>query len=94
LWINYRLPAGSIHGLGMGFGGNYASDNMVINRDPVGQFTLPAYTVLGATLFYDQPKYKFVIKMDNIANKHYFIGYNTVNPQKLRSITANVTFRF
>ncbi|MDH7460374.1 TonB-dependent receptor [Chitinophagaceae bacterium 26-R-25] len=94
LWINYRLPAGSIHGLGMGFGGNYASDNMVINRDPVGQFTLPAYTVLGATLFYDQPKYKFVIKMDNIANKHYFIGYNTVNPQKLRSVTANVTFRF
>jgi iron complex outermembrane receptor protein len=94
LWINYRLPAGTINGLGLGFGGNYASDNMVINRLNVGQFTLPAYTVLGATLFYDQPKYKFVIKFDNIANKHYFIGYNTVNPQKLRSITANVTFRF
>jgi iron complex outermembrane receptor protein len=94
LWVNYRLPAGTIHGLGLGFGGNYASDNMVINRLNVGQFTLPAYTVLGATIFYDQPKYKFVLKMDNLADKHYWIGYNTVNPQKLRSITANVTFRF
>lgn len=94
LWINYRLPVGTIHGLGLGFGGNYTSDNIVINKASVGQFTLPAYTVLGATLFYDQPKYKFVVKMDNLTNKHYWIGYNTVNPQKLRSITASVLFRF
>ncbi len=94
LWVNYRLPAGTIHGLGFGFGGNYASDNIVINKKSIGQFTLPAYTVLGATIFYDQPKYKLVLKVDNLANKHYWIGYNTVNPQKLRSITANITFRF
>ncbi len=32
LWISYRLPETIVEGLGVGFGGNYASENMIFNR--------------------------------------------------------------
>jgi len=93
-WASYTLQAGSVKGLGVGFGGNYASDNTIINSASIGQFILPSYTVLNASLFYDQPKFRVGLKVDNLTDKHYWIGYTTVNPQKLRSITGSITFRF
>jgi iron complex outermembrane receptor protein len=94
LWLSYQLPQGLLQGLGLGFGGNFASDNKVVNSVYYGQFTLPAYTIFNATLFYDHPKFRAGIKMDNITNKEYWIGYSTMNPQKLRSVTASITFKF
>lgn len=93
-WISYRLPQGRMKGLGLGFGGNYASDNMVINNATVGQFTLPAYTLLNASVFYDQEKFRVGLKVDNLSNQKYWIGYTTVNPQKLRSVTGSISFKF
>jgi len=60
----------------------------------VGTFYLPSYTVLNASIFYDQPRFRVALKMDNITDKHYWIGYTTVNPQKPRSITGSVSFKF
>ncbi|HEY9257532.1 TonB-dependent receptor [Chitinophaga sp.] len=94
LWLSYRISAGVADGLGFGFGGNYASDNKVLNDRTVGTFILPTYTVLNASIFYDQPRFRVAFKMDNITNKHYWIGYTTVNPQKLRSVTGSVSFKF
>ncbi|NLR77880.1 TonB-dependent receptor [Chitinophaga eiseniae] len=94
LWISYRLSAGAAKGLGAGFGGNYASDNKVLNDRTVGTFILPAYTVLNASVFYDQPRFRVALKMDNLTNQHYWIGYTTVNPQKLRSVTGSLSFKF
>lgn len=94
LWISYRLPQNIIKGLGAGFGVNYASDNKILNSVSMGEFTLPAYTILGATLFYDQPKYRIGLKANNLTNERYYIGYTTMNPQKLRNFAASVSYKF
>ncbi|MET3878153.1 MULTISPECIES: TonB-dependent receptor [Chitinophaga] len=94
LWLSYRISAGVADGLGFGFGGNYASDNKIINDRTVGTFILPSYTVLNGSIFYDQPRFRVAFKMDNITDKHYWIGYTTVNPQKLRSFTGSLSFKF
>ena len=93
-WISYRFPAGPLKGLGAGFGGNYASDNKVINSRSLGVFILPAYTVLNASVFYEYSRFRFAIKSDNLTDKKYWIGYTTVNPQKLRSVIASVAIKF
>lgn len=94
LWLSYRLSSGPLQGLGLGAGGNYASDNKVVNDTYYGQFTLPSYVVLNASAFYDQPHYRISVKADNFTNTHYWIGYGSMNPQKLRSIIGQVAFKF
>ncbi len=93
-WVSYRQPEGSLRGLGAGFGGNYASDNKIVNSVALGVFTLPSYTVLNASIFYDQPKYRISAKVDNLTDKKYWIGYTTMNAQKLRSIVGSVAYKF
>ena len=93
-WISYRLQCPALKGLGAGFGGNYASDNKVINSKDLGTFILPEYTILNASVFYDQPKFRISVKMDNLTNQQYWIGYSTVNPQKLRNFGASLAFKF
>lgn len=93
-WVSYRQPVGPLKGLGAGFGGNYASDNKIVNRVSLGSFTLPEYTVLNASVFYDLLHYRFSAKVDNLTDKHYWIGYTTMNAQKLRSIVGSVAYKF
>jgi iron complex outermembrane receptor protein len=94
LWLSYRLPQQVVKGLGFGFGGNYASDNKVINSKSLGEFTLPAYTIFNASVFFDRPKYRIGLAVNNLANKEYWIGYTTVNPQMLRQVIGSVAFKF
>ena len=93
-WVSYRQPEGPLKGLGLGFGGNYASDNKIVNSKSLGSFTLPNYTVLNASIFYDLQHYRFSAKVDNLTDKHYWIGYTTMNAQKLRSIVGSVAYKF
>lgn len=92
-WVSYRQPAGALKGLGAGFGGNYASENRIQNTS-LNVFTLPSYTVLNASIFYDQPKYRISAKIDNLTDQQYWIGYTTMNPQKLRSIIGSLAYKF
>lgn len=92
-WVSYRQPEGALKGLGAGFGGNYVSDNKVQNAVN-NVFILPSYTVLNASVFYDQPKYRISAKVDNLTDKQYWTGYTTMNPQKLRSIIGSVAYKF
>lgn len=94
LWVSYRIQNGAIKGFGLGAGGNYASDNKVINSVSQGVFTLPAYTVLNASAFYDVRQYRLGFKMDNLTNQKYWIGYTTVNPQKLRNYAVTFAYKF
>ena len=64
------------------------------NSRSQGVFVLPAYAVLNASLFYEYAKFRFAIKSDNLTNQHYWIGYSTVNPQRLRSVIASVAIKF
>lgn len=93
-WASYRISKGLVKGLGFGFGGNYASDNKIINSKTLGVFSLPAYTVLNASVFYDTSQYRVGFKMDNLTNEKYWIGYTTVNPQKLRSYALTFAYKF
>jgi len=92
-WVSYRQPEGALKGLGAGFGGNYASDNRIQNA-ATNVFTLPSYTVLNASAFYDQPHSRVALKVDNLTDKHYWIGYTTMSPQKLHSIIGSVSYKF
>ncbi len=93
-WISYRLTSGAFKGLGLGIGGNYASDNYVINRSTTGRFTIPSYTVFNGSIFYDAKTYRLDLKVNNFTDEEYYNGWSTVNPQAPRSITAGFTYKF
>jgi len=94
LWISYRLPETVVEGLGIGFGGNYASENMIFNRQLAGVFTLPEYTVLNASVFYDVDKFSINLKLNNLADKQYYTGWSTITPQMPRNFAAAFTYKF
>ena len=93
-WISYRISNGPLNGFGMGFGGNYASDNYTINRSNTGRFTLPAHTVLNGSLFYNTDSYRLDLKINNLSDTEYYNGWTTVNPQAPRNITASFSYKF
>jgi iron complex outermembrane receptor protein len=91
LWASYRIVKGSAQGLGIGFGGIYGSDYYMTNTTTF-KFSIPSYTVLDASLFYDQPKYRLGIKVDNLTNEKYW-SYRLAAQNPMR-ITGNLTFKF
>jgi len=94
LWVSYTISSGALHGLGAGFGGNYASENKITNNSVNGAFTLPSYTVLGASVFYDVKRYRIGLKLDNLTNKEYYTGWSTIEQQAPRRFSASAAFRF
>jgi iron complex outermembrane receptor protein len=93
-WISYTLPTGNLKGLGIGFGGNYVDKHLTANSSATGIFTLPSYTLLNGTVFYDARWYRLGVKIDNATNEEYFVGQGVLSPQMPRSVTANVTLKF
>ncbi|ANI90346.1 TonB-dependent receptor [Arachidicoccus ginsenosidimutans] len=91
LWLSYRFLTGSVRGLGFGVGGNYGSSSFQTNTKTF-VFTIPSYTTLDATLFYDASKWRIGLKVDNLTNEHYWSF--RLAPQMLRRFSANFTFRF
>ncbi|MDJ1496522.1 TonB-dependent receptor [Cytophagaceae bacterium DM2B3-1] len=89
-WLSYKVPHGGAKGLGAGFGGNYVSEAYTNNEG--GSLTLPAYTLIDATVFYDQPKWRFAFKLNNLTDQKMW-GLNN-NPMNPRNIAASVSFKF
>ncbi|MFL9843167.1 TonB-dependent siderophore receptor [Flavobacterium rhizosphaerae] len=94
LWASYRFGNGLLNGFGLGFGGNYGSESKIYNRNVAGTFALPEYTVLNASVFYDVKDFTITLKLDNLTNEEYYKGWSTISPQKPRSFSANVTYKF
>lgn len=94
LWISYGIPTGKLRGLGAGFGGNYISDFKTTNSALTGEFLLPSYTLLNATVFYETKAFRIGVKMDNITDELYFAGQGVLAPQMPRSVIANITVKF
>lgn len=94
LWASYTFVKGCVKGLGAGFGGNYGSENMITNNSVTGKFTLPSYVIVNATVFYNAPKYRVALKLDNLTNKEYFSGWTTVEKQLPRRLSASVSYKF
>ncbi|WP_116790372.1 TonB-dependent receptor [Flavobacterium psychrotrophum] len=96
-WISYKLPAETIDGLGIGFGGNYGGSTLIYNQYNAGvrdTFALPEYTVLNASIFYERPKYRITLKGNNITDELYFNGYTTINVQAPRNFAGSITYKF
>jgi iron complex outermembrane receptor protein len=93
-WANYTLTSGKLRGFGLGFGGNYASKYKTLNRANIGTFALPSYTILNSALSYSNDKFNLVLKLNNVLNEKYYSGWSTVTPQRLRSLTAGLTYKF
>jgi len=91
LWVSYRLVKGTVKGLGFAFGGNYGSRSFQTNTSTFA-FTIPAYTVMDASVFYDRKKYRVGLKIDNLTNEKYWS--NRLAAQNPTRITGNVTVKF
>jgi iron complex outermembrane receptor protein len=94
LWASYKFQQGKLNGFGIGFGGNYASENKIMNRNVSGQFRIPEYTILNSSLFYGAEKYTLTLKLDNIFNEEAYDGWSTVHPKTPRSVAASFAYRF
>jgi len=93
-WISYVLPHGGLKGLGIGTGINYIGDHKTANSAVMDIFTLPSYIMATATVFYDQPRYRLGIKVDNLTDERYFAGTGVLTPQMPRTVAASFTFKF
>lgn len=93
LWLTYHFLSGAVKGLGLGFGGNYASINKV-TLDKNNEYALPAYTALGASVLYDQPRYRITCKIDNLTNETYWVGWATTIPQMPARFSASLALKF
>ncbi|MBW3466974.1 TonB-dependent receptor [Arthrospiribacter ruber] len=93
-WISYRFDHSKLKGFGLGTGANFASENLITNSSATGTFALPAYKVLGATLFYDSHAYRLGLKVDNLTNQEYWGGWTTVEPQMPRRLLATLAMKF
>lgn len=92
LWLSYHLLNGMLKGLGIGAGGNYAGKAYIEQSRARGPFYAPAYTVFNALLSYDRPKYRLVMKADNITDKVYWGSY--IGQMMPRRLSASVAIKF
>ena len=88
-WASYYILKGNAKGLGVGAGGNYVGASWF---ESTNTFKVPAYKLVNASLFYDQPRYRLALKANNLLNEHYWNSNGT--PQKPANILASVTFKW
>jgi iron complex outermembrane receptor protein len=93
LWTNYQIQSGLLKDLSLGFGLNTVSSNKVINRSTIGVFILPSYTVMNASVSHTWRQITASLKIDNLANKKYFTGWSTVNPQGYRTVSLSINYK-
>lgn len=94
VWLSYKIMTGTVKGLGFGFGGNYQGKNMIVNDATVGVFTLPANTILNASVSYATGPFTFALKVDNLTDKDYYQGWTTLEPMRPRSVSGSLSYRF
>ncbi len=93
-WATYQFVKGILKGWGMGVGANGASKRLIMDSKLTGTFSLPAYTIYNASLFYNVRSFQLTLKVDNMTNEVYYKGWTTINPQRPISITASLSYAF
>lgn len=92
-WTNYTFTSTALKGLGLGISVNYADESVSISLNPDGDLILPSYTLLGAHITYDLPKWKFGVKLNNITNEQYWMGWTNLIPQRPLQAIATVGYK-
>ncbi|NSL86856.1 TonB-dependent receptor [Chitinophaga sp. Mgbs1] len=104
-WISYKLQHGIAKGLGFGFGGNYQSESFFINNRVKSKekggynteavtFMAPSFVRLDATIFYDQPRYRIGVKVNNLANREYWTTDAWATREPTRQLVVNMSYKF
>lgn len=93
-WATYLISNGKLKNIGVGLGGNYASQYRVVDNSATGVFDLPSYAVLNASVFYNPGKFRVALNVNNVLDEEYYIGYWSVNPQKPRNAVVSLAYRF
>lgn len=88
IWASYAFQH-RLNGLGLGTGLNYVDK---IYRATNNTFSVPAYTILGATVFYNRDKWGINVKVNNLTNARYWDNWG--NAQAPVNVAANLTLRF
>lgn len=92
LWVSYKFqPGTALNHFGLGAGGNYVDESFY---DAANTITIPSYVLANASIFYEANQWRFGIAANNIGNKRYWSHSFTANPQQLRQLLVNATFKF
>jgi iron complex outermembrane receptor protein len=91
VWASYRISNGNLKGLGLGFGGNYGGISYQTNTQ-TAKLIIPAYTMLDAALFYDQPKYRISCKVDNLTSEKAWS--ERLTPQAPATFIGSLALKF
>lgn len=87
-WLSYKFQR-TLKDVGLGFGGNYVSRAFLATDNT---YSMPQYTLLNASVFYDRPQWRFDVKMNNLAKQKYWDLSGAAQP--LSNVAANLTIKF
>jgi iron complex outermembrane receptor protein len=90
-WISYHISKGDLKGLGIGFGGNSGSSSFQTNTQKA-KIIIPAYTLLDASIFYEQSKFRVGFKVDNLTSEQAWSVRLT--PQPPARFIGSVSLKF
>ncbi|MBX2923224.1 MAG: TonB-dependent receptor [Chitinophagaceae bacterium] len=90
-WLSYRVMNGALKGLGAGFGGNMGSSSFQTNTQ-TSKIIVPAYKTFDATVFFDHPKYRIGLKVDNLTSEKMWSVRLT--PQPPARFIGSVALKF
>lgn len=93
-WTNYTFTSTVLKGLGAGISANYASEAVAISLNPDGDLIVPAYTLIGAHITHDTPKWKLGLKVNNVTNEKYWMGWTNMIPQRPRQGILTLGYKF
>ncbi|WP_158847149.1 TonB-dependent receptor [Algibacter sp. L1A34] len=94
-WGDYQFTQGFAKNLGFGAGFNGSSDyNTMNDYTTSGGFTLPAYTVFNASIYYENDIFRISVKGNNITDEEYYSGWSTLTPQQNRTFLASFDYKF
>ena len=94
VWSTYEVQHGWLRGVGFGFGARYYTAQ---SGDLLDSFSIPAYGLMDASIFYRRGHLGWQVNAYNLADKRYFTGsYNNVyvQPGSPVSIHTTINWRF
>ncbi|MBS1664138.1 MAG: TonB-dependent receptor [Bacteroidetes bacterium] len=91
-WASYRMVTGVLKGLGLAAGVNYSGEQYFSNTTTF-RFTIPSFTTVDGSIFYDVAKFRIAGKVDNIGDTKYWSQF-TLAPNAQRRYTVSFTARF
>lgn len=93
-WSNYTFTDTFLKGFGFGLQINHAGEVIASNVNPDGKIIVPSYIILGSSFYYDHPKYRVSLKINNLTDQKYWMGWTNMIPQMPRQLVGGVTYKF